>query len=118
MGYRAIKKEKVLAMLRCAHANSTADFENAVTFLHNSTVWKNSKRLQAWFTNTWMSEKERWSWAFRNGKGLLVNTNNGLERQNKVFKYKYLEEKRNSSVSGMITILLMEYLPGMMMNLE
>lgn len=59
---------------------------------------------------------QRWSWAFRNGKGLLVNTNNGLERQNKIFKYKYLEEKKNYSMSGMVRVLVQEYLPGMMMR--
>ncbi|CAC5403653.1 unnamed protein product [Mytilus coruscus] len=92
-------KDKVLAMLRrCAHATTLSEFDDAVLRLNQSFEWKSSKRLQDWINKTWMPEKKRWSWAFRNGKGLLVNTNNGLERQNKTFKYKYLEEEKKNKL--------------------
>ncbi len=42
-----------------------------------------------------------------------VNTTNGLERQNKSFKYSYLERKKSLSLSGMVTILVTEYLRNM-----
>lgn len=42
---------------------------------------------------------------------MRVNTNNGLERQNKLFKYTYLKSHRNNSLSGMPTILIEEFLP-------
>lgn len=52
----------------------------------------------------------------RYGSGLLVNTNNGLERQNKVFKYQFLEQRKNNNVSGMISSLVHQYLPAMMLK--
>ncbi|KAL5014150.1 hypothetical protein ScPMuIL_008420 [Solemya velum] len=63
-----------------------------------------------------ISITKRWVWAYRFGFGLLVNTNNGLERQNKVFKYTYLEEKKNNSLSAMVKILITDYLPAMMLK--
>ena len=47
----------------------------------------------------------KWAWAFRCESFILgVNTNNGLERQNQVFKYTYLQQHKNNSLSGMLTI--------------
>uniref|UniRef100_K1PSA2 Leucine-rich repeat and coiled-coil domain-containing protein 1 n=1 Tax=Magallana gigas TaxID=29159 RepID=K1PSA2_MAGGI len=60
----------------------------------------------------------RWVWSERYGSGLLVNTNNGLERQNKVFKYQFLEQRKNNNVSGMISSLVHQYLPAMMLNIS
>jgi hypothetical protein len=40
-----------------------------------------------------------------------VNTNNGLERQNQVFKYTYLQRHKNNSLSGMLSVLIEEFLP-------
>ena len=40
-----------------------------------------------------------------------VNTNNGLERQNQVFKHSYLHQYKNNSLSGMLAILTEEFLP-------
>ena len=56
---------------------------------------------------------QRWVWAFRATSGIMVNTNNGLERQNGIFKYKYLEQRKDQSISGMVSFLVMEYLTTM-----
>ncbi|KAJ7394834.1 hypothetical protein OS493_000669 [Desmophyllum pertusum] len=40
-----------------------------------------------------------------------INTNNGIERQNESLKYQYLKDRNNNSLSGMITILIEEFLP-------
>lgn len=42
----------------------------------------------------------------------MVNTNNGVEKQNKDFKYSFLEQKKSNSLAGMINILVTEYLPS------
>ncbi|XP_062587621.1 uncharacterized protein LOC134249268 [Saccostrea cucullata] len=110
-------KEKVLSMLRrCAHSCSEEQFENALASLTNSVEWTGNARFRNWFNKTWLSEKKRWVWAYRYGKGLLVNTNNGLERQNKIFKYKFLEQRKDNHLSGMISSLITEYLPAMMLK--
>ncbi|KAK3093881.1 hypothetical protein FSP39_021404, partial [Pinctada imbricata] len=89
-------REKLLSMLRrVAHSCSTEEFEEAKLSLQNS---------------------ERWVWAYRFGRGVLVNTNNGLERQNKLFKYTFLEQKKNNSLSAMVTTLVNDYLPSMMLK--
>ena len=59
---------------------------------------------------------QRWVWAYRAEMATVINTNNGLERQNKLFKYNYLEQQKSSSLSRMITILITEYLPAMMLR--
>ena len=40
----------------------------------------------------------------------MVYTNNGLERQNESFKYSYLQWHKNSSIAGMLPILIEEFL--------
>ena len=55
---------------------------------------------------------QRWVWAFRKERLLVhVSTNNGLERQNGVFKHQYLQTLRKHSLSAMLTILVNEFLP-------
>ncbi|KAL5010949.1 hypothetical protein ScPMuIL_013254 [Solemya velum] len=63
--------------------------------------WKaESLSLRQWFSRTWIPEYKRRVWAYRFRFRLLVNTNNGLERQNKVLKYTYLEYVKNNAVSS------------------
>ena len=53
-----------------------------------------------------------WVWAYRKDRFLVsVNTNNGVERQNRTFKYSYLARRKNASLTGMLTILVEEFLP-------
>ena len=53
-----------------------------------------------------------WVRAFRIGlMEIVVNTNNGVERQNKDLKHEYLKDYRDNSLSGMITVLVERFLP-------
>ena len=51
---------------------------------------------------------------YRDGVGHIemihCNTNNGVERQNESFKYTYLQRHKNSSITGMLSILTEEFL--------
>ncbi|XP_072170067.1 uncharacterized protein [Diadema setosum] len=108
-------KENLLSMLhKCAHAVTPADYERALESLKTSQIWMDNKRLQTWFSKQWIPHSRRWVWAYRNNEGIQVNTNNGLEAQNKVFKYAFLEKRKDASVCGMLHCLLTEYLPAMM----
>ena len=40
---------------------------------------------------------------------LIVNTNNGVESQNKVFKHDYLAPYRVKSISGLLGVLIEDY---------
>ena len=42
---------------------------------------------------------------------MSVNTNNRVERQNKLFKYSYLKSHKNDSLSVMLTVLIEDFLP-------
>ena len=54
-----------------------------------------------------------WIHTFRLGlMAIVVNTNNnGAERQNKDLKHEYLKRFQDSSLSGMITVLVECFLP-------
>ncbi|XP_073244010.1 uncharacterized protein [Porites lutea] len=60
---------------------------------------------QAW-------ERQRWVCAFwKECFNVRVNTNNGVERQNKLFKYSYLKSHKNNSLTVMLTVLIEDFLP-------
>ena len=53
-----------------------------------------------------------WVRAFRDGiMKISVNTDNGVERKNRDFKYEYLSQYKNKSLSGMLTVLFEQFLP-------
>lgn len=55
---------------------------------------------------------QRWVWAFKKDRLLSsVGTTNGVERQNKSFKYEYLEGNKGANLSNMLTILVEQFLP-------
>ena len=45
-------------------------------------------------------------WGSNNWLTLIVSTNNGVEAQNKVFKYEYLAPYKGKTVSGLMNCLL------------
>ena len=57
---------------------------------------------------------QRWARAFRdNDDHAAVNTNNGVEAQNRLFKYSFLPKtKQKATLSSTIAILVEEYLPS------
>ena len=58
--------------------------------LLNSEVYKMNTQVQSWLQGTWFPEEKRWERAYREHKiDIKINTNNGVEAQNKVFKYNY-----------------------------
>ena len=42
---------------------------------------------------------------------IVVDTNNGVERQNKDFKYECLKQFKGNTLSGMLTVLIEQFLP-------
>ena len=55
---------------------------------------------------------KRWVWAFRKDRlPVAVYTNNGVERLNEDFKYKFLASHRDKTLSGMLSILVTEFIP-------
>ena len=56
---------------------------------------------------------QRWARAYRDGEyHAAVNTNNGVEAQNKLLKYRFLpRSKQKATLSSTLTILIERYLP-------
>ena len=55
---------------------------------------------------------QRWVWAFKKDRLLSsVSNTNGVERQNKSFKYEYLEGNKGANLSTMLTILVEDFVP-------
>ena len=55
---------------------------------------------------------QRWARCFRDDTyHHSINTNNGVEAQNKALKYKYLPRRRTTTFSGIITLLNEDYFP-------
>ena len=53
-----------------------------------------------------------WVRKYRTGlMEIIGNTNNGVERQNKDLKHEYLKKYKDNSLSGMITVLIEQFLP-------
>ena len=42
---------------------------------------------------------------------IVFDTNNGVERQNKDFKYEYLRQFKDNMLSGMLMVLIEQFLP-------
>ena len=42
---------------------------------------------------------------------IVVNTNNGVERKNRDFKYEFLRPYKDNTLSGMITVLVEQFIP-------
>jgi len=55
---------------------------------------------------------QRWVRAFRLERlNININTNNGLESQNRVFKHSYLFKQRQKSLTATVAVLVKQYLP-------
>ena len=104
-------------------------YQQAVTQLKNTQIWKRSEAVRNWLNTTWLSipqvcmhatqwqlyyyiclTLQRWARAYRDGNyHAYVNTNNGVEAQNRLLKYSYLPKRKHLSLSA-VTRLISFYL--------
>ncbi|XP_065651150.1 uncharacterized protein LOC136079345 [Hydra vulgaris] len=107
------KKEDILKLLRCiAWSRSCEEEVDAIKALELSDFWCQDgfSKLKHYVEMYWMPIKKRWIWWYRQNRLLInCNTNNGVERQNESFKYCYLKKYSNSSLTGMLTLLIEEF---------
>ncbi len=54
---------------------------------------------------------QKWIWCYRSSCLFVVNTNNGIEAQNKVLKYNYLAPFKTKSVCNLAECLIDEFFP-------
>lgn len=128
-------KQRILAKLRAiARARTEQEYLEKLGELKKSEEWETNVSLRNYITKTWLPQHkvhwptlspefplskanvifslQKWVWAFRKDRFLTtINTNNGVERQNKAFKYDNLEGHKHATLSGMLSILIEEFLP-------
>ncbi|XP_047123038.2 uncharacterized protein LOC124806314 [Hydra vulgaris] len=106
-------KDSIISMLRnIAWAQNEKMADEAIVKLKCSNFWLDNKfhKFKKYITNYWLQIKEKWIWGYRQDRFLVnLNTNNGIERQHESFKYSYLQRHKNSSITGMLTLLIEEF---------
>ena len=99
-------------MQSIAYSRSEDEFNKRVDALRKSHLYKDHANVKSYVENTWLSCAFRWAQAFRKQQAMnIVNTNNGTEAQNKLFKYEYLPRSMDKSVYGIVTILVESFIP-------
>ncbi len=94
-----------------ASAKDEEQYKHAVQKLRISSVYQ-KPNVQSYVENTWMKCEKRWAQVFRKQQAVnIVNTNNGVESQNKHFKYDYLPRAIDKSVYGVTVMLVESFLP-------
>ena len=99
-------------MQRVANARTLSIYNTALADLRRSRVYTTKSNVQDYVENVWVSCAERWAQAFRKQQVLnIVNTNNGVEAQNKHFKYNYLPRSVDKSAYGIAVLLVESFIP-------
>ena len=115
-GEHGVAFEDRVPLLSClrsvAYARTSDELKQSVEALKKNKVYHQPK-VQHWMETQWFPHIKRWCHLYRNNdSNLIINTNNGLERQNKVLKYDYLAKYNDHSVAGMLLIVHTQYLPN------
>ena len=112
-GLDSKQQEILLSLLhQLAKAREHSRYEAALGKLHKSSVYTHHSNVQEYVENVWMTCVKRWAQAFRQQQILnIVNTNNGVEAQNKHFKYDYLPRSVEKSVFGIAVLLVESFIP-------
>ena len=85
-------------MQAIAHALSETSYKKAMESLRKSTLY--------------LGNSDRWAHVFRVQQAVnIVNTNNGIEAQNKLFKYRYLPGSLDKSVFGIVVMIVESFIP-------
>ena len=85
-------------MQAIARARSETSYKKAVESLRKSMLYMGNPKVQE-YCEVWLDCSDLWAHAFRVQQAVnIVNTNNGIEAQNNLFKYSYLPGSLDKSV--------------------
>ena len=88
------------------------NYKEALKELKDSEVYQTNIKVQRWLNGKWLPQHQRWVKAFReDAYNIAVNTNNGLESQNKLLKYSYLPHCPEKSLTTIVTTLVEDFFP-------
>jgi hypothetical protein len=96
-------------MKKISYADGESQFQAQVNVLKNLKLYE---KVKDYVENTWLSCSSRWAHAFRQQQAVnIVNTNNGTEAMNKLFKYEYLPRSVDKSVYGIAITIVESFIP-------
>ena len=99
-------------MQAIARARSETSYKKAVESLRKSTLYLGNPKVQEYCEKVWLDCSDRWAHAFRVQQAVnIVNANNGIEAQNKLFKYSYLPGSLDKSVFGIVVMIVESFIP-------
>ena len=100
------------SMTRIGRAATEAQYEDELSKLRQSTVYKKKENVRGDVEKTWLPCNFRWCHAFRKSQALnIVNTNNGVESMNKLFKHEYLPRSIDKSLYGIVVMIVCSFMP-------
>ena len=106
------QQEFVRLMQKIAYANTVTQFDKNVEELRKSHVYHDNPKVRNYSEKVWLQCSSRWAHAFRKQQiANIVNTNNGVERQNHLFKYNYLPRSIDKSIYGIAIMLVESFIP-------
>ncbi|XP_046863233.1 LOW QUALITY PROTEIN: uncharacterized protein LOC124456977 [Xenia sp. Carnegie-2017] len=109
----------LLQMKKIANVSTKQEYDKAVKDFRESKVYecKECNKMREYVDRTWFSCAVRWAHAFRKQPVTnIVNTNNGVEAQNRVFKYEYLPQSIDKSLYGIAVMLVESLIPDVLQH--
>ena len=102
-------------MQQIARAWNVQSYRKSVESLKKIKLYNGNPNVTEYCEKVWLNCSEHWLQTFRIQQAVnIVNTNNGIEPQKKVFKFSYLPSSLESSVFGSsvfgIAVLIVESL--------
>lgn len=99
-------------MQQIARPRNIQSYQKSVESLRNSTLYAGNPQVEDYSEKVWLSCSKRWCHTFRVQQAVnIVNTNNGIEAQNKVLKYSYLRSSLDKSVFGITVMIVESFVP-------
>lgn len=105
--------EVILNIWRTIAASSDiSEYESNVQKMNTSNIMQDNPKAVQYFCSQWLPESHRWVQAFSEKDYVtVINTNNGIESQNKVLKHSYLCHNSDTSLTGMLKTVVNIYVP-------
>ena len=99
-------------MQKIACARNIQSYQKSVESLRKSMLYAGNRQVEEYCEKVWLSCSKRWCHAFRVQQAVnIVNTNNQIKAQNKVFKYSYLWSSLDKSVFGIAVMSVESFVP-------
>lgn len=100
------------SMTRIGRVATEEQYKDELSKLRQSTLYKTKENVRSYVESTWIPCHFRWCHAFRKSQALnIVNTNNGVESMNRLFKYDYLPRSIDKSLYGIVVMIVCSFLP-------